>query len=543
MKKTISSKRSDVSLGDIAPAFVTTFIAIVQWVGWTPIGGGLLGQIVSMSAGLSFGISIALFAGSLYLLYTNDSLIRLGDRLSFHYFKDKPALYWLPGKKNLCVVGPRVVLLIVCALLFLRILTTGYSQGTGLISLLYFLLLLVIAGGLIKIPALQIPKVTDGVEIYSPFEVYGFFDVSRILCYTQNTQTGNWTKKQGAVIIDGEPVVFFEPLKSLSMTGQIPMNNAAFDATININLLPVVSNFPAELRSDDLDRLMTWSNAAAKDRAVMVNIAAAQLSPLFEKQIKLLFGISENNQLLFDNLAAIIKQNAIKAWDAVSSLNAGLIGRALEDRISAAMLGNSYRIGSHVVTSSVAVEAVSLKGYFRDLNETIRSISSTNHASGNAMRAGLVDKLSDMLLTYCPNYSPEQIVQEVQKLISPAPPVDTRIIEEPSSPIVITGSGRLIDTADTQQLEQKAKDMEQVGDWLERQTDLEERLATGAVWFDIYFQLTEKRLIEHLRPGMDTNELARGMAEVLKVETADLLDPQSRLYRDRQYQISIFKNL
>lgn len=541
MKTLQISGQNQVKLSNLVFVSILFIIALTEWSTWTPGSSFLRSFIPSLGTTASFWIAVGLLALALISFWSSNAIHALIGYFSFSYLANSPLVNWAPAKKSVAEAALPFLLALIATVMIIRILPEGMNDLAAMVktvTIVFCLLFLALLLRMVVIPRMVRPVLEKGVLQVGRHTCYEVIDINGLISYTYYEAENQWKRNFDQVqIINGEQVILFDPAHQFPISDSITISNPAFEAGIDLTIRALRDNYPAVVGNNDITRLQHWFSAQAGDRKKLMEVSAAKLSTGFDRQIRAMFGISEQGQFIFDNVSKIIKTNALKAWDLIGQIECTKVERQLEETFSASTLGAAYQKKNNVYSIEVSVRSLDLKNMFQELNETMKEINTSNSKIGAELRGKVIEKLTDLYTSLCPLTDPTQIAAIIENLFSEQKTPVNITTNEQNNPLTVNGEGQLLWGED--KVQKVASDIAQLGQWIANQPDLDTKVQNDKLMNEIYFQLREKNLIQALPPGLSNASLSAAIERSMHIETGQLTDPHSRLYEDYDYRLEI----
>lgn len=550
-----SNARTSTGVIGLLLTVILFVISVIEWTSWTPQSSFLRTILPTLGQTISFWISVAILALSLYCLNNNKALQVLVNHYSFLWLATTKSVRWSPLNKKVADTLPALSILISVSILIVTAIPTALRDISTIIPVVttsYVLSISAIIIRLIKIPRAIQPTLEKGYLSIGKHEYYAVLDITGLLAYVYNEGSGQWERAASTnLIARGEQARLFNMSFQLQATEQIKLDqHPAFDANIELNIHIKHDNFPDRIINEDITRLMRWVNSPVAEKKKMLEIAAGKLCIPLDKQLKQLFCISEQGQFMFDSLARIAKGHSLNAWDPVPQLNCTPLSQHLEKHFSTSLFGRTSIANVYAV--DISITELELQHPYREISEALMSLRTSHNSTGMALRKKAVKKLTDLYTKLCPSNDPQQIAIKLQSLLEDHPiqvkkigiirAEDKKGTTEvtPASSISVTDTGELLMPIwEDDKVFKAAQEIASLGEWLDAQPNLAEKVTDYRIWPEFYFRLREKKLIRSLPPGLRKNALVIAIERALHLDASQLIDPHSRLYMDFDFRMSI----
>ena len=532
----------------LAPLLVLV-LALIEWLSWSPHSSFLRSVLPGLGEKTSFCLAIALLILSLIGIAGMQPLRLLLQHYAFLKLGHKPVVRWSPAGKMLAGLLPPLLLALSASILLIRAIPVAISDlsaAAPALSLAYFLILASILLSMVRIPGIVQPKLEKGVLSIGRYACYEVLDVAGLVVYVFREHLGQWAlETSSTLVVKGEQVILFDPAFRMLFTHSFQLSdNPAFHTHLELTVAVNKDSFPNYLTAQDSIRLIQSlsTETAAPEKKQWLQAAAAKLGSSMDLQLRSIFGISEQGQFQLDTVAGIVKGDVWRALNYASRIDLGNTRRQLEKSYTDSLFGRPC--SSPVCSIDLHILSLELKQPFVDLNETLTALN-TCYNQGITMRKKLTKKLTALYARLCPSADPQEIASRLHSLLIAKP---ARIFEpdrnrqaEPVQPgsISVNDSGELqLPVWEDERVSKAARDLAEIGRWLAALPDLEQRLADFRIGPELYAKLREKNLIGNL-PPLRKNALVFAMEKTLHLETSQLTDPNSRLYTDGDYRLSI----
>ncbi|HEY6899986.1 MAG TPA: hypothetical protein VI233_05060, partial [Puia sp.] len=362
MSLAIYEHQTPVKLSQLLPVSILFVLTMIEWVSWTPATSFLRTVFSSLEVTASFWIAIGLLVISLIALACSATIRNLVSHSMYLMLADTAVVGWSPLRKTVVDLLPATFLSIVATILLFQAVPAAVrdiSTVPHTVSLVYVLAIAVIFLLMAKVPRLVKVALDKRVRFIGRYECYCVLDASGLLAYVYDESSNRWNRRPEAdLVVKGQQVALFDP--TVQFTDHIKIASPTLEAGIDLTILATRDSFPGQITNEDITKIRHWVSAEASERKKLMEVAAGKLSSSFDKQTKAMFGISEQGQFIFDNVAKIIKGNTLKAWDMIAQIDCTAIARQLEHNFSAALFGRKAASLPIVYSVDVSVRSLDL---------------------------------------------------------------------------------------------------------------------------------------------------------------------------------------